>query len=85
MKKFVNVMWKLIFLAFWMPMYKVVLDIFTEPVTGLFIVAGMNDAGIAFWTATPWILPIIIIVMLIVDLTKSDKPEGGSGLNIPRG
>lgn len=83
MKKFINVLWKLIFLAFWMPLYKTVSDMFTATGTGLFVVSGMNDAGLAFWTAVPWLLPIIVAIWLIIDLTKPDKPTGGSGINFP--
>lgn len=84
MKKFINVAWKIIFLIFWMPLYKVISDVFVAPETGLFVTSGMNDTGLAFWTAVPWILPLIVAVWLIIDLRKPDEPKGGSGINFPR-
>lgn len=84
MKRFVNVMWKLIFLALWMPLYKVISDVFTNSTDGLFVTSGMNEASLAFWTAVPWVLPLIVVVWLIVDLRKPDEPKGGSGINFPR-
>jgi len=85
MGKFISVTWKIIFLIFWMPLYKVVSDFFTAPETGLFVTSGMNDAGLAFWTAVPWILPIIVVIWLIIDLRKPNEPKGGSGINFPGG
>jgi hypothetical protein len=79
MGKLGRTIWKIILLLAFLPLVKTFYDVFTEPVTGLFIVAGMDTNTLAIMTAIPWVFPLGVIVMLIIDLTKPDEPDQPSG------
>lgn len=86
MKRFVQVIWKLIILVVSLPLIKGFYDIFTAPVTGLLVVAGADANTLAFITAIPWILPIGCFIAIIYDLSKKDEetPSGMGGMSFPK-
>lgn len=77
MKRLAAIFWKLLLLLVSLPLIKGFYDTFTAPGTGLFVTAGMDANGLAFFTAVPWVFPIIIVIMLVIDFTKKDEPKSG--------
>jgi len=73
MNKLSRVMFDLLILAVSLPMVKGIFDWLTEPVTGWMIVNGAQDWEIAIAGAVPWIFPLGVFIMLIIDLTKKDS------------
>jgi len=59
-------------------------DIFTAPTTGLLVVAGMDDMGLAMATAIPWALPVIVFIVIVYDMSKPDEPEVPKMPKMPR-
>lgn len=75
MKRLAGIFWKLLLLLVYLPLIKGFYDTFTAPGTGLFVTAGMDANGLAFFTAVPWVFPVIVVIMLVIDFTKPDEPK----------
>jgi len=67
-----------------LPILKTYCDIFTTPVTGLFVVAGMDDTALAIMTFLPWGFPFIMAIIIIIDMTKPDDDNRSGGIPIQR-
>lgn len=72
MKKLGRNIWRVILLVISLPLIFKFYDVFTHPVTGLLITAGMDDWGIAIATALPWAFPLIVFIVIVYDMTKPD-------------
>ena len=75
MKKLGRNFWRFILLMISLPLIFKFYDIFTAPTTGLLVVAGMDDMGLAMATAIPWALPVIVFIVIVYDMSKPDEPE----------
>jgi len=73
MNKLSRVMFDLLILAVALPIVKGIFDWLTAPVTGWMIVNGAQDWEIAIVGAVPWIFPLGVFIMLIIDLTRKDS------------
>lgn len=75
MKRFVDAFWKVLLILVSLPLIKGFYDNFLTPDTGLLVVAGANEATLAFFTAVPWVFPVACAIKMIIDLSKPDDNE----------
>jgi hypothetical protein len=81
MKKFVQILMILIGMIIGLPVLKMIMDIFTDPATGILITSGVvPDYLIALFTALPWLGWPAGIIWIIFILVKKEEPKD----NFPR-